>query len=39
MKLTNRLILAYALYTVGFLLFIFLMERIESATGPGMWIS
>ncbi|WP_250492164.1 sodium:solute symporter family protein [Caballeronia sp. GAWG1-1] len=38
MKLTNRLILAYALYTLGFLLFIFLMERIERTTGPGMWI-
>ncbi|SPB18519.1 transport related membrane protein [Caballeronia novacaledonica] len=38
MKLTNRLILSYALYTLGFLLFIFLMERIERTTGPGMWI-
>ncbi|KDR29958.1 sodium:solute symporter family protein [Caballeronia zhejiangensis] len=38
MKLTNRLILSYALYTVGFLLFIFLMERIERTTGPGTWI-
>ncbi|SAL63632.1 transport related membrane protein [Caballeronia peredens] len=38
MKLTNRLIVYYALYTLGFLLFIFLMERIERTTGPGMWI-
>ncbi|CAL8474393.1 cation acetate symporter [Caballeronia sp. EK] len=38
MKLTNRLILYYTLYTLGFLLFIFLMERIERTTGPGMWI-
>ncbi|MDR5812983.1 MULTISPECIES: sodium:solute symporter family protein [unclassified Caballeronia] len=38
MKLTNRLILSYALYTLGFLLFIFLMERIERTTGPGTWI-
>ncbi|SAK79946.1 transport related membrane protein [Caballeronia catudaia] len=38
MKLTNRLILSYTLYTVGFLLFIFLMERIERTTGPGTWI-
>ncbi|MDR5779074.1 cation acetate symporter [Caballeronia sp. LZ065] len=38
MKLTNRLILYYALYTLGFLLFIFLMERIERTTGPGTWI-
>jgi cation/acetate symporter len=38
MKLTNRLIVSYALYTLGFLLFIFVMERIERVTGPGMWI-
>jgi cation/acetate symporter len=38
MKLTNRLIVAYALYTLGFLLFIYVMERIERVTGPGMWI-
>ncbi|WP_250512778.1 sodium:solute symporter family protein [Caballeronia sp. INDeC2] len=38
MKLTHRLILSYALYTLGFLLFIFLMERIERTTGPGTWI-
>ena len=38
MKLTNRLIVYYALYTLGFLLFIFLMERIERVTGPGTWI-
>ncbi|KXU92654.1 cation acetate symporter [Caballeronia megalochromosomata] len=38
MKLTNRLIVYYALYTLGFLLFIFLMERIERTTGPGTWI-
>lgn len=38
MKLTNRLIVYYALYTVGFFFFIFVMERIERVTGPGMWI-
>ncbi len=38
MKLTHRLIWAYALYTLGLFLFIFVMGRIERATGPGMWI-
>ncbi|SAL49738.1 transport related membrane protein [Caballeronia terrestris] len=38
MKLTHRLILSYALYTLGFFLFIYVMERIERVTGPGMWI-
>ncbi|WP_323123435.1 sodium:solute symporter family protein [Burkholderia alba] len=36
--LTNRLIRAYALYTVGFLAFVLLLWRIERATGPGVWI-
>ena len=38
MKLTNRLIRYYALYTLGFLLFIYVMWRIERTTGPGVWI-
>lgn len=38
MKLTHRLIRAYAFYTLGLFLFIFVMWRIERATGPGMWI-
>ncbi|WP_433695052.1 sodium:solute symporter family protein [Paraburkholderia phenoliruptrix] len=38
MKLTNRLIRSYAFYTLGFLLFIYVMWRIERTTGPGMWI-
>ena len=38
MKLTNRLIVYYALYTLGFFLFIYLMARIERVTGPGTWI-
>src|ERR1700675_1076721 len=38
MKLTHRLIRAYALYTLGFFLFIYVMARIERVTGPGMWI-
>lgn len=38
MKLTNRLIVTYALYTLGFLLFIFVMERIERTAGAGMWV-
>ncbi|WDD94668.1 cation acetate symporter [Burkholderia sp. FERM BP-3421] len=36
--LTNRLIHAYALYTVGFLAFVLLLARIEHVTGPGVWI-
>ncbi len=38
MKLAQRLIRSYALYTLGFLTFIYLMWRIELTTGPGMWI-
>ncbi|WP_322062230.1 sodium:solute symporter family protein [Paraburkholderia sp. J63] len=38
MKLAHRLIRSYALYTLGFLAFVFVMWRIELATGPGMWI-
>ena len=38
MKLTHRLIRAYALYTLGFFLFIYVMARIERVTGPGTWI-
>jgi cation/acetate symporter len=38
MKLTHRLIRAYALYTLGFFLFIYVMTRIERVTGPGTWI-
>jgi cation/acetate symporter len=38
MKLTHRLIRAYTLYTLGFLLFIYVMWHIERVTGPGMWI-
>ena len=38
MKLAHRLIRSYALYTVGFLAFVYVMWRIELSTGPGMWI-
>ncbi|WP_028213593.1 sodium:solute symporter family protein [Paraburkholderia mimosarum] len=38
MKLAHRLIRSYALYTLGFLAFVYVMWRIEVATGPGMWI-
>ncbi|WP_434660413.1 cation acetate symporter [Paraburkholderia sp. A3BS-1L] len=38
MRLAHRLIRSYALYMLGFLGFIFVMWRIELATGPGMWI-
>ncbi len=38
MKLTHRLIWAYALYTLGLFLFIFVMWRIELVTGPGTWV-
>jgi cation/acetate symporter len=38
MKLAHRLIRSYALYTLGFLAFVFVMWRIELSTGPGMWI-
>lgn len=36
--LTNRLVRAYALYTIGFAAFVLLLWRIERATGPGVWI-
>jgi cation/acetate symporter len=38
MTLTHRLIRSYALYTLGFLAFIYVMWRIEEVTGPGVWI-
>ena len=38
MKLVNRLVRAYTLYTLGFLLFIYVMWRIERAAGPGVWV-
>ncbi|CAG9251149.1 sodium:solute symporter family protein [Paraburkholderia unamae] len=38
MKLAHRLIRSYALYTLGFLGFVYVMWRIELFTGPGMWI-
>ncbi|HTH62805.1 MAG TPA: VC_2705 family sodium/solute symporter [Paraburkholderia sp.] len=38
MRLAHRLIRSYALYTLGFLAFVFVMWRIELKTGPGMWI-
>ncbi|BCF89027.1 MULTISPECIES: sodium:solute symporter family protein [Paraburkholderia] len=38
MKLAHRLIRSYSLYTLGFLVFIYLLWRIEAANGPGMWI-
>ncbi|WP_042299778.1 sodium:solute symporter family protein [Paraburkholderia kururiensis] len=38
MKLVHRLIRSYALYTVGFLAFIYALWRVELTTGPGMWI-
>jgi cation/acetate symporter len=38
MKLAHRLIRSYALYTLGFLAFVYVMWRIELSTGPGMWI-
>ncbi|WP_322054074.1 sodium:solute symporter family protein [Paraburkholderia bannensis] len=38
MKLAHRLIRSYALYTLGFLAFVYVMGRIERVTGPGMWI-
>ncbi|MFP3567852.1 sodium:solute symporter family protein [Paraburkholderia sp. SIMBA_030] len=38
MKLTHRLIRSYAFYTLGFLLFVYVMWRIERTTGPGVWI-
>ncbi|CAM2193702.1 Uncharacterized symporter H16_A2524 [Paraburkholderia kururiensis] len=38
MKLVHRLIRSYALYTIGFLAFIYALWRVELTTGPGMWI-
>ncbi|AUT68797.1 sodium:solute symporter family protein [Paraburkholderia hospita] len=38
MKLAHRLIRSYSLYTIGFLIFIYLLWRIEAASGPGTWI-
>lgn len=38
MRLTHRLIRAYALYTLGFFAFVYLLSRIERTTGPGVWI-
>src|SRR5258708_26083769 len=38
MKLAHRLIRSYAFYTLGFLFFIYVLWRIERATGPGTWI-
>ena len=38
MKLAHRLIRSYSLYTLGFLIFIYLLWRIEAASGPGTWI-
>jgi cation/acetate symporter len=38
MTLTNRLVRAYALYTLGFFAFIYLLSRIERTTGAGVWV-
>ena len=38
MKLVNRLMRAYAFYTAGFFVFIYLMWRIERAAGSGVWV-
>jgi len=38
MKLVGRLSKAYAFYTVGFFVFIYLMWRIERALGAGPWV-
>jgi cation/acetate symporter len=38
MKLTHRLIRSYALYTLGFFGFIFLLWWIERSIGPGVWV-
>ncbi|MFC0399040.1 sodium:solute symporter family protein [Paraburkholderia rhizosphaerae] len=38
MKLAHRLIRSYSIYTLGFLLFIYIAWRIEAAFGPGMWV-
>jgi len=38
MTLVSRLVRAYALYTLGFFTFIYVMWRIERATGPGVWV-
>lgn len=38
MRLVNRLVRAYVLYTLGFFLFVYTMWRIERVTGPGVWV-
>ncbi|MGV2287087.1 sodium:solute symporter family protein [Trinickia sp. YCB016] len=38
MTLTHRLIRAYALYTLGFFAFIYVLWRIERTTGAGVWV-
>jgi cation/acetate symporter len=38
MKLVSRLVRAYALYTLGFLVFLYLMWRVERAIGAGAWV-
>lgn len=38
MKLAHRLVRSYAIYTLGFLFFIYALWRIEVANGAGMWI-
>ncbi|PMS18130.1 cation acetate symporter [Trinickia dabaoshanensis] len=38
MRLVSRLVRAYALYTLGFFLFVYTMWRIERVTGPGVWV-
>ncbi|WP_133649293.1 sodium:solute symporter family protein [Paraburkholderia flava] len=38
MKLAHRLVRSYAIYTLGFLFFIYVLWRIEVANGAGMWI-
>lgn len=38
MKLANRLVRAYVIYTLAFFAFIYLMWRAERALGPGAWV-
>lgn len=38
MKLVNRLAHAYALYTIGFFIFIYVMWRVERSIGAGPWV-
>lgn len=38
MKRATRLARAYAVYTIGFLAFVYLMGRIERALGGGAWV-